>query len=723
MLHKGLFRPARMITACRDGSIRLQDSAVMNQTHIDPLVTTAAALVREQAGEHLDRGEALRLIIADLGLQPEIEAAALLLPAHAAGNMATDDIARRCGKAVAALVNGVAMLPRPGEEPDLDSAHPDPHAQAENIRKMLLAMVQDIRTIVIRLADELQRLRDLKSAPAEQQRKAARLVLEIHAPLANRLGIWQLKWELEDLAFRYAEPEIYKQIAKALNEKRRERERYIRDVIGELQQLLADNGINGQVKGRPKHIYSIWKKLQRKDIDLDELYDLRAVRVLVDTVKDCYAMLGLVHGRWRHIPKEFDDYIATPKGNNYQSLHTAVFGPEDQPVEIQIRTFDMHRHAELGVAAHWRYKEGGGRDVALEEKVAWLRQLLESEGGDFIDRFQDEIFEERIYVLTPRGAVIDLPSHATPIDFAYHVHTEIGHRCRGAKVNGRIVPLTHQLKTGDRVEIITAKQGEPSRDWLNPQAGYVRSSRARDKIRYWFRQQSHEDNLARGRHLLERELARLGNPGLSAAEIARKMKLPDADTLQIALGAGDVSLVQVGNVLQRLQGMDAAPAIPLARKPSTTRKSSGLSVSGVDDLMVHFARCCQPVPPDVIHGYVTRGRGVSVHRADCPHLQYLQGREPERVFVVEWSSEAAEKHPVDIRVDAQDRQGLLRDIAGLMADQKINILALNANHSSEADVIVDLTLEIRDLDQLTRLLARLQTLRGVYDARRRMGGI
>lgn len=685
------------------------------------LIETAEALVRQRAGEHLERGEALRTIIADLGLQPEIEVAALLLPAHVAGNLDMSDIAAHCGKPVVALVNGVALLPRPGEEPDLDDVHPDPLAKAENIRKMLLAMVQDIRTIVIRLADELQRLRELKTAPASEQQKAARLVLEIHAPLANRLGIWQLKWELEDLAFRYAEPATYKQIAKALNEKRRERERYIRDVIAELQQLLADNGINGQVKGRPKHIYSIWKKLQRKDIDLDELYDLRAVRVLVDSVKDCYATLGLVHGRWRHIPKEFDDYIATPKGNNYQSLHTAVFGPEDQPVEIQVRTFEMDRHAELGVAAHWRYKEGGGRDVALEEKVAWLRQLLESEGGDFIDRFQDEIFEERIYVLTPRGAVIDLPSHATPIDFAYHVHTEIGHRCRGAKVNGRIVPLTHQLKTGDRVEIITAKQGEPSRDWLSMQAGYVRSSRARDKIRYWFRQQSHEDNLVRGRQLLERELARLGKSELTATDVARNMKLPDAETLQIALGAGDVSLVQITNALQRLQGLETTPSIPLARKRTASRKSSGLSVSGVDDLMVHFARCCQPVPPDAIHGYVTRGRGVSVHRANCPHLQYLQGREPERVFVVDWSKEAAEKHPVDIRVDAQDRQGLLRDIAGLMADQKVNILALNANHSSEADVVVDLTLEICDLGQLTRLLARLHALRGVYEARRRMG--
>lgn len=683
------------------------------------VTATADALLRGRAPEFLPRGDALRAIISELGLQPEIEAAALLLPAHAAGVLNTAEIDAACGNSVSVLVAGVASLPRPGDEPDLDGAHPDPRAQSENIRKMLLAMVQDIRIIVIRLADELQRLRDLKTADTAEQRAAARRVLEIHAPLANRLGIWQLKWELEDLAFRYAEPETYRQIAKALNEKRRERETYIRDVIKELQQLLDDNGIAGQVKGRPKHIYSIWKKLQRKDIDLDELYDLRAVRVLVDSVKNCYATLGLVHGRWRHIPKEFDDYIATPKGNNYQSLHTAVFGPGDQPVEIQIRTQEMHRHAELGVAAHWRYKEGAGRDVALEEKVAWLRQLLESESGDFIDRFQDELFEERIYVLTPRGAVIDLPANATPVDFAYHVHTEIGHRCRGAKVNGRIVPLNHALTTGDRVEIITAKTGEPSRDWLSPQAGYVQSSRARDKIRYWFRQQSHEDNLVRGRQMLEREFTRLGNHQFSATELARAMKLPDVDTLHIAVGAGDISLVQVTNALHRLQGRDAPPGIPLARHSVVNRKSTGMSVSGVDDLMLHFARCCQPVPPDAIQGYVTRGRGVSVHRADCPHLLHLEGREPERVFVVEWSNESGDKHAVDVRVDAQDRQGLLRDIAGLMADQKINILALNAKHIDDTSVCVDLTLEIRDLDQLARLLGRLNTLRGVYEARRR----
>lgn len=685
----------------------------------DPLAA-ASALAARAAPADASRGAALAKIIAELDLQADIAAAAQLLPPFSSGAIVAADIEKACGREVALLTAGAATLPRPGEGPDLDGAHPDPDAQAENIRKMLLAMVQDIRTIVIRLADELLRLRDLKTAPADEQRLAARLVLEIYAPLANRLGIWQLKWELEDLAFRYAEPETYKQLAKALNEKRRERESYIDSVIAALRELLNENGIRAKVKGRPKHIYSIWKKMQRKDVDLEELYDLRAVRVLVDSVKDCYAALGLVHGRWRHIPKEFDDYIATPKGNNYQSLHTAVFGPEDRPVEIQIRTVDMHQHAELGVAAHWRYKEGGGRDIALEEKVAWLRQLLESDSGDLVDRFNDEVFQDRIYVLTPRGAVIDLPNGATPVDFAYHLHTEIGHRCRGAKVNGRIVPLTQNIKTGDRVEIITAKQGEPSRDWLNPQSGYVRSSRARDRIRYWFRQQSHDENMARGKAFLERELARLGMQETRDEDLVRHFKLQSAEALWVAIGAGDISNIQVTNALQRLKGPHETP-LPLAiRKPQRGRKQDNMAVSGVNDVLSVRAQCCQPVPPDAIRGYITRGRGISVHRADCPHLLHLESKEPNRIIDVNWGMDERTAHPVDVRVEAHDRHGLLRDIAGLMADEKVNILAMHAKPTAEANVVaVDLTLEIRDLGQLSRLLNRLNSLSGIYEARRR----
>lgn len=668
-------------------------------------------------------GEQLRDLLAELQLQREIQLAGTLLPAIQLGDIDTIDLERRYPAlaGIQQLVTGATSLPRPGEIMPLDGAHPDESAQVENIRKMLLAMVEDIRTIIIRLGQELLYLRQIKDAPDEVRREAARTTFAIYAPLANRLGIWQLKWELEDLAFRYAEPETYKRIAKALAEKRVEREHFIEQMMQKLRDLMTANGINGQVKGRPKHIYSIWKKMQKKQVELDELFDLRAVRVMVDSVKDCYTALGIVHGEWRHIPKEFDDYIATPKGNNYQSLHTAVIGPADKAVEIQIRTWDMHHHAELGVAAHWRYKEGGSRDIGLEEKIAWLRQLLEAEGDDdFIDRFQDEVFQDRIYALTPRGGVIDLPAGATPVDFAYHVHTEVGHRCRGAKVNGRIVPLTHELATGDRVEILTSKTGEPSRDWLSPHAGYVKSSRARDKIRYWFRQQSHEENLARGREIIEREIERFDAAGISVADIARRLKLPDADAVCLAVGAGDLSSHQVGNAIQRLTGPgDEFPENFDRTRPG--KKSSGVSVSGVDDLLSHPAKCCQPLPPDPIRGFITRGRGVSIHRQDCPHLLKLEEDEPQRIIAVEWGDTSGKRHNVDIRVDAYDRQGLLRDITSLMSEEKTHIMAVNTQRDdANGSVRIDLTVEIGHIDQLGRLLNRIAALPNIFNAQRRM---
>ncbi|MDX1442873.1 MAG: bifunctional (p)ppGpp synthetase/guanosine-3',5'-bis(diphosphate) 3'-pyrophosphohydrolase [Gammaproteobacteria bacterium] len=667
-------------------------------------------------------GESLRALLAEFQLQRDIQLAGALLPAIQLGHLDAEDIDQSHPELAGLrnLVVGATGLPRPGETMPLDGAHPDEAAQVENIRKMLLAMVEDIRTIIIRLAQELLYLRSIKDADEETRREAARTDFAVYAPLANRLGIWQIKWELEDLAFRYAEPDTYRRIARALAEKRTEREEFIAAVLGKLHSLLEENGIRGQVKGRPKHIYSIWKKMQKKQVELDELYDLRAVRVLVDSVKDCYTVLGIVHGEWRHIPKEFDDYIATPKGNNYQSLHTAVIGPADKAVEIQIRTWDMHNHAELGVAAHWRYKEGGSRDIGLEEKIAWLRQLLEAEGDDdFIDRFQDEVFQDRIYALTPRGGVIDLPGGSTPVDFAYHVHTEVGHRCRGAKVNGRIVPLTHELQTGDRVEILTSKTGEPSRDWLSPHAGYVKSSRARDKIRYFFRQQSHEENLARGREIIERELERYDAAELDAADIARHLKLPDADAVYLAVGAGDLSSHQVGNAIQRLTG--PVDEFPENFDRTRSKKAAGVSISGVDDLLSHPARCCQPLPPDPIRGFITRGRGVSIHRQDCPHLLKLEEEEPQRIIAVEWGDTAGERHNVDIRVDAYDRQGLLRDITSLMSEEKTHIMAVNTQRDdANGSVRIDLTVEIADIDQLGRLLNRIAALPNVFKAHRRM---
>jgi GTP pyrophosphokinase len=690
------------------------------------LNASIAEIVQLLPAEYREPGEALAGLLADLELQVEIRQAGALLPALQAGAI---DIGQLTEKqpalaAIRDLIAGATTLPRPGDPLLLEGAHPDQAAQVENIRKMLLAMVADIRTIIIRLAQELLYLRSLKTAPQARQREAAQLTLQVYAPLANRLGIWQLKWEMEDLAFRYAEPETYRHIASALAEKRTEREQFIAKVLTKLQQLLEENGITAQVKGRPKHIYSIWKKMQRKEQELDELYDLRAVRVLVDSVRDCYTVLGIVHGEWRHIPKEFDDYIATPKGNNYQSLHTAVIGPDDKAVEIQIRTWDMHNHAEFGVAAHWRYKEGASRDVGLEEKIAWLRQLLEAEGDDdFIDRFQDEVFQDRIYALTPRGGVIDLPAGATPVDFAYHVHTEVGHRCRGAKVNGRIVPLTHQLATGDRVEILTSKTGEPSRDWLSPHAGYVRSSRARDKIRYWFRQQSHETNLVRGREILERELERYDARDITAKHLAKQLKLPDGDAVCLALGAGDLSPHQVANTIQRMTGsVDVFPETfnRMGNRSNRRGRNKGVNIEGVDDLLTHLARCCQPLPPDPISGFITRGRGISIHRRDCPHLLRLENREPDRVIAVDWGDEAPARHNVDIRIDAQDRHGLLKDITSLMSEEKTSIMAINTQRDDQrATVRIDLTVDITGMDQLGRILNRLAALPNVFKAHRR----
>ncbi|MDX1453950.1 MAG: bifunctional (p)ppGpp synthetase/guanosine-3',5'-bis(diphosphate) 3'-pyrophosphohydrolase [Gammaproteobacteria bacterium] len=692
----------------------------MNSNHSteNPELQAAEQLLVNISPALQARGRDLRRHVAELGLQADIEAAALLLPAIEAGALDDAALEQALSPDLAQLALGAARLPRPGDDLTLDADHPVPRAQAENIRQMLLSIVSDIRMLILRLGQVLLELEDLKGSDRLSQAQAARHVLEVYAPLANRLGIWQLKWKLEDIAFRYSDPDTYKQIATSLQEKRSERERYISGVITELQELLDDSGIKASIKGRPKHIFSIWKKLQRKDVDLDELFDLRAVRILVESVRDCYTVLGIVHGQWRHIPKEFDDYIATPKGNNYQSLHTAVIGPERRTLEIQIRTWDMHNHAELGVAAHWRYKEGGGRDVGLEEKVSWLRQLLDAENDEnFLDRFQDEVFNDRIYVLSPKGAIIDLPVGSTPIDFAYHVHTEVGHRCRGAKVNGAIVPLTEKLHTGDRVEIITAKQGDPSRDWLNAQYGYVVSSRARDKIRYWFRQQSHETNLARGRAILEREIARLGVEGIDIETLARHFKLRDADAICLAVGAGDVSAHQVDNALQRLAGLDEPEIRP--RQATARRTRQKFLVSGVDDLASHPARCCQPVPPDAIRGFITRGRGVSIHRADCPHLMHLENQEPNRVIPVSWGEDEGQRHAVNVRIEAHDRRGLLRDVTALMSDQKLNILSLNTRRLEEEDVVeLSLTLEVSDLDELGRALHRLASMPGVFDARR-----
>lgn len=599
-------------------------------------------------------------------------------------------------------------------------------AGSEGLRRLLLAIVRDLRVVPILLARQLARMQHAMALPEERRLALARLTRDIHAPLANRLGIWQLKWQLEDLAFRYLHPDTYKQIARLLDEKRADRERYIHEVIDTLDGAMAAHGIRAEVAGRPKHIYSIWRKMQRKQAPISELYDLRAVRILVDDVAACYAALGVVHATWIPIPSEFDDYIARPKPNDYRSLHTAVVGPEGKTLEVQIRTLEMHRQAEMGVAAHWKYKEGGGADAALERKVAWMRRLLESGGGTddaiLAGELDSELVEERIYVLTPKGEVIDLPAGATPLDFAYRVHTEVGHRCRGAKVDGRIVPLNHRLQSGDRVEIMTGKTAEPRRDWLMESNGFLASSRSREKVRAWFHKLDRARNEAEGKELLDRELRRLGLLGADLAPACERFHLDSVGELYVLVALGDLGPHQVGRLLaeherSRDAPTPAAPVVQVARSSGPARPhSETFTVQGVDNLLVQMARCCQPVPGDGIAGYLTRGRGVTVHRASCATLRRLAGRHPERVLEVEWGS-ARGGYEVDVEVIAVDRKWLLKEITNLIAQANVQLLSVNTDSQRNgARVRIRMRLKVADFGQLSTLLGRFSGLAGVEEA-------
>lgn len=673
-----------------------------------------------------ERAQAIQAILRELELGETLGTAGLLYPLAEAGTVPPEQIARHSGADIAKLVTGSLALPV------LDTNTLDtpggslPASQAEQLRKMLLAMVGDARVVLIRLADQLAALRALKKAPAATQQAAARIVQELYAPLANRLGIWQLKWELEDLAFRYREPDTYQRIASLLAERRAEREQYINNVLARIQTQLAAEQISAEVRGRPKHIYSIWRKMQRKQQAFESLSDLRAVRILVSTVTECYTALGIVHGMWPHIPREFDDYIAKPKENLYRSLHTAVVGPQGKTLEIQIRTRDMNRHAELGIAAHWRYKEGGGPDPGLEQKIAWLRRLLEpadEDAGDqdFIARFKDAVYEERVYVITPKGTIVDLPAGSTSLDFAYHIHTGLGHRCRGAKVNGRMAPLTHALHSGDQVEVLSAKHGEPSRDWLIPQLGYLVSPRARAKVKAWFRQLDHEQHLGQGRGIVERELHRLGAPDMKYDELAAEF--PTAPTLESFLalvGAGDITPAQLAGAVQRYQGQSNPPPLPRERARPRRKKDSGIRVQGVGNLLTHLARCCHPVPPDPIAGFITRGRGVTIHHQECHSLLRAAYLDRSRLVEVSWERDQLATYPVDVQIEAHDRHGLLRDIAGTLSLAKVNILAMNsAVNAAQGIAQIQLMLEIENLAQLSQVLNRLHQLPGIVEARRR----
>jgi len=602
--------------------------------------------------------------------------------------------------------------------------------QVENLRKMLVAMVDDVRVALIKLAERTCAIRAVKEADEEKRQRVAREVFDIYAPLAHRLGIGHIKWELEDLSFRYLEPEQYKQIARLLHERRLDREQYINDAMAHLRQELESAGIKADISGRAKHIYSIWRKMQRKGLQFSQIYDVRAVRVLVPEVRDCYTTLGIVHTLWRHIPKEFDDYIANPKENGYRSLHTAVLGPEGKVLEVQIRTHAMHEEAELGVCAHWRYK---GTDVKsgsnhYEEKISWLRQVIEwheelGDIGGLAEQLRVDIEPDRVYVFTPDGHAIDLPKGATPLDFAYRVHTEIGHNCRGAKINGRIVPLTYSLQTGEQVEIITGKQGSPSRDWLNPNLGYVTTSRARAKIVHWFKLQDRDQNVAAGKQLLERELARLALIGVDFDKLAEKANLKTAEDLFAALGAGDVRLAHAVNLAQQLvepeRSSEQLELIPRKAQGFKPGKRGDIQIQGVGNLLTQMAGCCQPLPGDPIVGYITLGRGVTIHRQDCPTALQQSAREPERMIQVSWGPVPVQTYPVEIVIKAYDRSGLLRDVTQVLLNEKLNVLAVNTRSNKEDNTAsMSITVEIPGLDALGRLLARIGQLPNIIEARR-----
>ncbi len=651
-----------------------------------PKVRTALEAVSVLApNEHTLRSVELMAALAQLQADDDVLLAALLVPLRQGGLIDESRALELCGEPAVHLARELERVGDSGIPPGWNPGQHLRPEQAEGLRKLLLALASDVRLVLIRLALQLVRMRGMKSAPETELRRAALEAQEIYAPLANRLGIWQFKWELEDLAFRFSAPEEYKRIAGWLKSKRAEREQYIEDVKRELSRELDQLGIRGEVTGRPKHIYSIWRKMQRKSLQFDQVMDVLAVRVMVDTISECYAALGIVHGLWQYIPGEFDDYIATPKGNNYRSLHTAVIGPGKLPLEVQIRTREMHEHAELGVAAHWQYKEGRKVEASFQQKMVWLRQLLEPaqrEGvePDLLAGLQAEVFEDRVFALSPKGEVVDLPRGATPLDFAYQVHTNLGHRCRGARVNGRMVTLDYKLSNGDTVEIIPSKQPHPSRDWLLPQLGFLASPRSRAKVRGWFRKQDEAQNREQGRQMLERELDRLGVRAPPLPEILGDLGLANSDALYQGLGEGDITLAQVaGAVHRRLHERQEVQRGPRLAKPAAHGGSTGMVIDGVGDLLSTIARCCRPVPPEEILGYITIGRGVSIHRANCPNLVRLREVNPERVLTVDWGRPSAERtFPVAIVIDAYDRRGLVRDISGVLADEHISIEAMNS---------------------------------------------
>ncbi len=602
----------------------------------------------------------------------------------------------------------------------------DGKVQAERVRQLVLVMIEDVRALLIKLAFRVERLQLMLKLKSDKGAAIARETLDVYAPLANRLGVAQLKWQLEDLSFRLLEPDTYKRIAKSLEERREDREIYIGSFVDLLSERLGQAGIqNYEVKGRPKHLYSIWKKMQRKRVEISDLYDVRAVRVLVDDLQQCYAALGVVHSGWQHLPREFDDYIANPKENGYQSLHTAVIGPQGKALEVQIRSRDMNSDAELGVAAHWRYKEGSSEDTRLQKSINSLRTVLESSGDDdepLLEVFKTEVFSDRVYVFTPKGQIVDLPQKATPLDFAYHVHTEIGHRCRGAKVNGRIVQLGHQLNNGDQVEVLTGKLSNPSRDWMSKGMGFLHTSRARAKVRAWFNVRDLETHLEEGRQIVERELKRMNARELSHAMLAEKCGVERGDPFYIAVGRNDVGQHRLLAEINAMLEPDTPIAERIPRRYVPRKNGDDIQVRGVGSLLTQMAQCCSPVPYDSIVGFITRGKGVTVHRDDCTNILNLRVAEQQRLVEVDWGQEALGDYPVVLDLVAYDRQGLLRDVTVIAANEGVNVTAMNTlTNAVDLTANMRISLSVNSIEQLVSAMDKMRQLRNVISVER-VGG-
>ncbi|HEY5984505.1 MAG TPA: bifunctional (p)ppGpp synthetase/guanosine-3',5'-bis(diphosphate) 3'-pyrophosphohydrolase [Anaerolineales bacterium] len=686
---------------------------------------------------------AVAQILAELRVPPEVVAAALLHDTVEDTPVTLARIQQDFGDSVAALVDGVTKLtnlPRVSR----DDQHAEPAAKvaggskeapaqgsslgrrpdmaSETLRKTFLAMGDDVRVVLIKLADRLHNMRTLGHVPEAKRRRIAQQTLDIFAPLANRLGIWQIKWELEDLAFRYVNPVRYKEIAEQLAERRPDRESQIQSIMGNLGRLFENNGIHVEMSGRPKHIYSIHKKMQEKGKAFESVRDVRAVRLIVPDVGTCYTALGLIHTNWRPIPGEFDDYIAAPKDNFYQSLHTAVIWDDGKPLEVQIRTPEMHQNAEYGIASHWRYKEGARRDKSYEQRINWLRNMMEwrsevNDATEFVESMQSDVFQDRVYVFTPRGDIIDLPAGSTPLDFAYHVHTDIGHRCRGAKVNGKLVQLQHELKTGDQIEILTAKRGGPSRDWLNSNLGLVKTQRAKSKIRQWFKKEDYQQNLSQGRLLLERELQRLGLTQVNFEAMARNFGIKNPDEMFVDLGTGDLS---VSSVIRELASAEENADLLQTATPSAETKPGGeVNIVGLKGLLTTLGRCCNPTPGDQIIAYITRGRGATIHRQDCPNILRLGREDRERLVRVDWGSQVR-TFQVPVRIKAYDRQGLMGDVSNLLDAEGVNIADVKVN-VNRGLAELRLVIEVQDLSQLSKILTRLENVANVMEAHRVSG--